>query len=96
MNIKGMYYTEVEVVKNKVPEFDHEVKVENGIIWTIIVNPNTGLRSWVRVNWLKSAKESNEFILERLLWAMQDVKNNLGLSKAELKRRFIQHLLISK
>lgn len=96
MNIKNMYFPEVEVIKNKVPQFDQEVKIENGIIWTIIVNPNTGKKLWVRVDYLKSAKESNEYILEQLLWAMSEVRDNMGMSKAELKRTLIKHSLISK
>ena len=96
MNIKGKIYPEVEVTRNKVPEFDQEVKVENGIIWTIIVNPDNGKKLWARVDYLKSAKESNEYILERLLWAMSDVKKNMDMSKAELKRRLIKYDLISK
>ena len=96
MDIKGKYYPEVEVIKKKVPEFDQEVKLENGIIYTIIVNPDTGKKSWLRVNYLKSAKESNEYILEQLVWRLQDVKKDLDMSKAELKRRLIKYDLISK
>lgn len=96
MNIKNKIYPEVEVIKNKVPEFDQEVKIENGIIYTIIVNPDTGKKSWLKVHYLQSARESNEYILERLLWALSNVVSDLGMSKAALKRELIEYSLISK
>lgn len=91
-----MYYPEVDIIKNKVPQFEQEVKVENGIIYTIIVNPQTGKKLWVKVNLLKTKYQANEDILERLLWALDNVKIELSMSKAELKRRLIKYSLISK
>ncbi len=96
MNIKNMYYPEVEIIKHEVPEFKQEVRIENGILSVIIVNPNDGTKSWCRVDYLQKAKKANETILMRIIWALQEVQKDLNMSKAEMKRRFIEYSLISK
>ena len=97
MNIKNMYFPEVEVIKYKVPQGEQqEVRVQNGIISVIVDNPINGQKSWVRASSLKTLRDCNESIFEQLLWALDNIKHDMSMSKAELKRRLIKYSLISK
>lgn len=95
MNIRNKISPDVQVIKNKVPEYNQKVKVENGIVSVITIN-NYGVEYWVRLSNLMTVTESNENILQSLLWALREVKQDLDMSKAELKRRLIKYRLISK
>lgn len=95
MKITNKVYPEVIIHKLQVPEFDQEVKVENGIVY-VIVRKSDGKKYWVRLDELQTIQEANKDILRRLIWELSDLRNALSLSKAEMKRRLVDYGVVSR
>ena len=95
MNIKNKIYPVVTVSRQKVPEFNQSVKVENGVIYVTTVDED-GKQYWTKADRLKTDWNSDEDILEHLLWELQTIQSKLNMSKAALKRELVKYSLISK
>ena len=95
MNIKGKIYPVVKVSRQRIPKFDHEVRVEDSNVSVITVDED-GDKFWTPLSWLKSEYESDQEILEYLLYQLKAVRSKLDMSKAALKRELINYGLISK
>ncbi|MFZ2635561.1 MAG: hypothetical protein WAX33_04395 [Rectinemataceae bacterium] len=95
MKVSGMYYVDVSAEMAVVPEQNPEIKIdERGIIWVKAYKGEKAL--WVAAEYLKSNSKACEFMVERLLAELQWAGNRAGLSKAEMKRRLLSHMVISK
>jgi len=96
MNVKNLYCPKVTVSFLKTDEFSPQAKIEDGIVWIETIDGN-GKKFWTRADALMSQDKANEIALNRLLYHVWSVAfNNMGMSKAELKRRLITEGLISK
>lgn len=96
MNARNLYYPEVNAQLSKTDDYNPVVRVEDGII-QIEITDTRGKKYWCRADVLKSKREANEKLLAYLLNNIWRVAfEDLDISKAELKRRFIKAGLISK
>lgn len=95
MKVAGLKYSRIDVQTATVPQYDPEVKVEDGVVFVRAVFPN-GEKAWIRADALRSGREEAERRFQVLMWRLRDAADDLGMSKAEVKRRLINEGILSK
>lgn len=96
MNIKGKLYVEVNVERYRVPDFEQDVRVNNGTVQVMCTEKDIGKKYWINLNNLKSGYQANEQILQDLFWELSQLKEKLSMSKAAMKRKLVEYGIVSK
>ena len=96
MNIKGKLYVEVNVERYRVPNFEQQVRIENGTVQVLLAEEKNGKKYWVNLSNLDTEIEANKQILGSLIWEISRIKDKLSYSKAEMKRKLVEYGVVSK
>ncbi|ULQ59222.1 hypothetical protein K7I13_12065 [Brucepastera parasyntrophica] len=94
MRIAGMCSPVYEIGLAKVPEYDQEVKLDNGVLYAKVTKSGNR-KEWVSVSSLKSKREANQKLFDWLKWDIDSLRKELDMSKAELKRQLIRAGIIN-